>query len=204
MKPQEFSEWKKTYPNASYKDLGCDKKFPGAQKARWALRKYLVEEQRGLCCYCEMRIENGDYHVEHFLPKDKSLFPHLQLEYFNLHACCRKNPIGGDNEYCGHKKGNIHEPKLISPLEEDCEDHFIYDMSGNIKSEEDRGRISISTLNLNSTLLQRSRKSLIEEFEDMEDDQYHKEIIIHLNSDADILGEFFTTIRYLHHRGLLH
>ena len=201
--PKEFSDWKSSYPAATYKDLGHDKLFPGAQTARWELRKSLLSEQKGLCCYCETRIDSGDFHVEHFRPKDPAYFPHLQLDYGNLHACCRKSPCGGEEEYCGHKKGNNFHNDLVSPLEPDCASHFAYDLDGGIKGTDHRGEISVSLLNLDSVLLRRSRKGLIEEFEDIEDSDFEKEITLHLDSTSDPMGEFYSAIEFLYNSGLL-
>lgn len=202
--PEEFSLWKSTHPTAAYIDLGHDRLFPGAQRARWALRNTLLHEQKGLCCYCETRIDNGDFHVEHFRPKDSEMFPQLQLAYDNLHACCRKTALGGVDEYCGHKKANVFDTDLISPLEPDCAVHFQYDMMGGVSGTDQRGNITIAILNLNSKLLVRSRKSLIEEFEDLDDEDYLIEIAHHLDGTANPLGEFYTTIKYLHETSLLH
>lgn len=201
--PDDFVRWKQKYPDATYSDLGRDKKYPGAQKARWCLRASLVNEQKGLCCYCETRIDNGDFHVEHFYPKAEGLFPALQLEYLNLHACCRKQASGGVDDYCGHKKANQFSPNLISPLMPDCSKHFQYDMAGGVVGVDVMGSETVSILNLNSILLQRSRKNLIEYFEDLNDSEYSDEIARHLDPDANPLGEFYTTIEYLHEKNLL-
>ncbi len=199
--PEELTEWKEQYPEATYKDLGKDKLFPGAQKARWALRQSLSSEQGYLCCYCESRILNDDFHVEHFRPKDQ--FASLQLDYANLHASCLRQVVGGSDVHCGHKKANIFSDLLISPLETDCEKHFAYNMMGEVLGIDERGNETIAILNLNSSLLKKSRKALIDEFEDMEE-EYEDEITKHLDPNVPILGEFYTTIHYLHSRGLIH
>lgn len=201
--PEAFATWKATYPHALYKDLGRDRLFPGAQQARWALRASLVAEQKGLCCYCEARIDNGDFHVEHFRPKGHGLFPHLQLEYGNMHACCRKSATGGDEEYCGHKKENTFSEQLVSPLEPDCESHFEYDLTGGISGTDERGTETVSLLNLDSTLLRRRREGLIQEFEDMDADEFDAEIALHIDRERVPLGEFLTAIEYLYDKGLL-
>ena len=201
--PEDFASWKAAHPAATFKDLGRDKLFPGAQKARWALRNSLQAEQRGLCCYCETRIDNGNFHVEHFRPKDPDMFPMLQLVYDNLHACCRKEAHGGADEYCGHKKANDFSEQLISPLEPDCSTHFQYDLNGGISGMDERGIETVSMLNLYSVLLRKSRKSLIEEFEDTESESFESEIARHLDATATPLGEFYTVIKHLYDSGLL-
>lgn len=132
------------------------------------------------------------------------MFPGLQLTYTNLHASCHKVPTGAADETCGHKKGNVFSHRLISPLDTDCSIHFLFDNMGGICSNDVEGKETIAILNLDSALLRKSRKSLIEVFEDMDDESYESEIQRHLNPDASPLGEFYTTIEYLHNAGLLH
>lgn len=202
--PAEFSKWKSDYPTATYTDLGRDGLFPGAQRARWSLREALLNEQKGLCCYCESLIADGDFHIEHFRPKDPDQFPELQLAYENLHACCRRQRCGGDDEHCGHKKANSFSVNLVSPLDPGCSSHFEYDMTGAIIGSDNDGVETVSLLRLDSALLTSSRKRLIEYFEDLDNDEYEEEIRRHLDPNAYPLGEFFTTIEYLHNRCLLH
>ena len=201
--PEDFVRWKTAHPTAKYADLRRERFFPGAANAKNALRTALIAEQKGLCCYCESKIVSSDFHIEHFKPKDPALFPHLQLEYSNLHASCHAEPIGGSDECCGHNKKNEFNNDLISPLEADCGSHFEYDTTGAIKGIDRRGEETIRILHLDSSLLKASRKSLIEYFEDLEDDEYDEEIARHLDESGTSLGEFFTTIDFLHRRNLL-
>lgn len=201
--PQEFSAWKAQYPAAKFKDLSDERSFPGASDAKRSLRKSLKEEQLGLCCYCESRLIGDDFHIEHFKPKDPNQFPQLQLEYHNLHACCRAVAMGGPDECCGHKKKGDYTPDLISPLEPDCSSHFTYTLAGGIDGD-GRGKTTIEMLNLDSGLLRARRKALISYFESLEDDDYESEVQYHLSIQSDnTTGEFYTTIEYLHNKGLL-
>lgn len=206
--PTAFVDWKSAYPTGEYEDLRDEMSFPGADMARVALRNSLLAEQHGLCCYCETRIDNGDFHIEHFRPKDRHRVPsfrHLQLSYNNLHACCRRVPVGVADEYCGHKKNNIFDERLVSPLEPDCANHFEYDINGNIMGCDERGNVTVSILNLNSSQLIASRKRLIEYFEDFEDDaDYIAEVERHLDATSAVYGEFYSTVRELHNAGKLH
>lgn len=206
--PAPFSIWKSTYPHAEYEDLRNEGCFPGAKTARIALRNSLLAEQHGLCCYCETRIDNGDFHVEHFKPKDRHRTPSFrpfQLVYDNLHASCRSVPGGVPEEYCGHKKSNFFDTQLVSPLETDCADHFKFDIDGHISGVDTRGRLTVTTLNLDCRQLVISRKYIIEDFEDLEDDaDYETEIERHLDLTASVYGEFFSAIKYLHEAGKLH
>lgn len=201
--PTEFTRWKAAYPTARYADLRHERLFPGAVNAKNALRDSLISEQKGICCYCESKIVGSDFHIEHFRPKDPALFPHLQLEYSNLHASCHAEPIGGTDECCGHRKSNEFNTDLISPLEVDCETHFEYDTMGGIKGIDRKGMETIRILHLDSSLLNSSRKNLIKYFEDLEDEEYDEEIAHHLDETGVSLGEYFTVIEYLHNKNLL-
>ena len=201
--PADFALWKATHPTAKYVDLRRERLFPGAVNAKNALRASLISEQKSLCCYCESKIVGSDFHIEHFRPKDSAFFPHLQLDYSNLHASCHAESIGGDDDCCGHNKKNEFNNDLISPLEADCDTHFEYDTMGGIKGIDRRGEETIRILHLDSSLLNASRKSLIEYFEDLEDEEYDEEIARHLDETGASLGEFFTTIDFLHRKNLL-
>lgn len=202
--PVEFANWKAAHPIVSFSDLRCEKIYPGAKIAKQALRASLKKEQGELCCYCECRLYNEDFHIEHFKPKGSQHFPALQLEYSNLFACCHAEAKGGEDEHCGHKKCDEFNSNLVSPLEPDCSDHFKYDMAGNIFGVDVKGKTTVAMLNLNSNLLKSSRKNLIEEFENMDAAEYSVSIAKHLDNNAYPLEEFFTTIQYLHNQRILH
>lgn len=55
---------------------------------RTTVSRFLQKEQGGLCPICERDFKTTVATIEHFLPK--SIFPHLQLDYYNLYACCSK------------------------------------------------------------------------------------------------------------------
>jgi uncharacterized protein (TIGR02646 family) len=72
------------------------------------LRSSLVDEQRGLCCYCLQRIrpDSERMKIEHWQSQD--LYPERQLDYSNLLGACR----GGkgqkpDKQHCDTRKGNL-------------------------------------------------------------------------------------------------
>jgi uncharacterized protein (TIGR02646 family) len=65
---------------SSYEDLPRDEKT--------TVIKILLEEQGGLCAFCEQKSDAFGPTIEHFLPQ--SVFPHLQLDYHNLCIICNK------------------------------------------------------------------------------------------------------------------
>ncbi len=90
-----------------------------------ALHDALLIEQKGTCCYCGRVIGRKDSHIEHFRPQEARI--DLALDYANLHASCIRETEPGAPLHCGHAKGSDYDDeKAISPLEEDCEQRFIY------------------------------------------------------------------------------
>ncbi|MDO9519337.1 MAG: TIGR02646 family protein [Pseudohongiella sp.] len=84
-------------PHATYENY--------ADKA--ALRQALVAEQRGLCCYCQSRIQTKleCMKIEHW--ECQAAHPARQIDFSNLHGAC----LGGHGrpereQHCDTKKGN--------------------------------------------------------------------------------------------------
>lgn len=190
--PASFTAWKLNNPTATYKE---DLKQERAIKQE--LKKSLIDEQHGLCCYCECTITKDTSHIEHFKPKGNPLYSNLQLDYNNLHASCGFNRSGKPEEHCGHKKYDEFVPELISPLEPDCSTHFAYTLFGEIKHTTNRGKITIELLNLNSELLKEKRRNLIDFFLSLDDSDFDFEVNDHLDTSKPIFGQFYTMIEYL-------
>lgn len=190
IEPSEFTDWKNSNPMGTFKNLN-------ATPEKEILKKALIEEQKSLCCYCESLITANDSHIEHFKPKGGGQFPEEQLVYANLHASCIKRPTGSTLEHCGHRKGNYFSANLISPLEQDCQNHFSYYLDGTIHDRDARGKETIETLQLDSALLDAKRKSLILSFEELDDNDRIEQLEEHLDQSKIMLGEFYTMIAYL-------
>ena len=70
------------------------------------LRRRLVDEQRGLCCYCmaEIRADRGGMKIEHW--RSRARHPDQQLDYSNLLASCMGNDGKRKADYhCDTSKG---------------------------------------------------------------------------------------------------
>lgn len=202
VEPMAFAQWKIANPQATYQDLS-DRQFPGSIVAKADLKQALIVEQGGLCCYCECCIQSNNSHIEHFKPKGDPLYADLQLDYSNLFASCGIRPLRALDEHCGHKKGCDYTIDLVSPLEADCSSHFTYQLDGTIGYTDARGNITIGILHLDSALLNRRRKSLIDYFLALEDDELQEEIASHLDVTRLPFGEFYTMIEFLFSNGNL-
>lgn len=93
----------------------------------------LMQEQGFLCCYCEASVDRESSHVEHFRPRGKPRYRHLQLDYTNLLGSCGRDSVKGEPRQCGSSKGSwFDEQLLISPLEPACEGRFRFTGDGRI------------------------------------------------------------------------
>lgn len=70
---------------------------------REALRETLIQEQRGLCCYCMGRVQQKTASIEHWKPR--SVYPEDELSWWNLFAVCPGGAgTGKVNEHCDKRK----------------------------------------------------------------------------------------------------
>ncbi len=82
--------------HADYKSLS------EAGADRDAIKLILLNEQGCLCAFCERPLDISTATIEHFHPK--SSFKRLQLDYYNLFACCK---------VCNENKGDHLLPAYI-------------------------------------------------------------------------------------------
>lgn len=106
--PPEWDDWFSTPNGRSYdykKDSSSMRDLPLA-------KRYLLNEQSGLCAYCQSKLNEDDASIEHIIPK--SLNKELSTSYYNLVAVC-KNPIPDaqtKKSHCDKERGS----KPLSPL----------------------------------------------------------------------------------------
>jgi len=126
-------------------------------KEKRKLKDYiLLNEQNGLCCYCESKITVDDSHVEHIKPKSVD-YDNLTFEYSNLLVSCegKCHTDGQAPLTCGHKKDNHFDellflnPTTISNIRE----YFIFTENGHIGSssqDEEKSKYTLDLLQLNT------------------------------------------------------
>jgi len=154
--PQVLLEFKNEFKKkhgrgATYNDITHDVKRN--------LKFALSEEQHFICCYCMKRIKPHNSHIEHIKPQ--AHFPSETLNYHNLLVSC--NGMEDNNDNCGHKKGDWYNTnEFLTPLNRDCEKIFTYNVTGRMEASQKNGEVTITELNLNSLLLIRARKAMIE------------------------------------------
>lgn len=123
--PQDFSDWK-----ATQKSLGVNYDYECLlNPEKRSVHSSLLSEQGYICCYCCMRIEQSNSHIEHLAPQSKT-DSELSLDYTNMLGSCGRYPNWP--EYCGNKKQNL--AIAVSPLQANCEEFFSYSSTGEILS----------------------------------------------------------------------
>lgn len=134
----------------------------------------LVQEQRGLCCYCQSRIRASwdGMKVEHWQSQSPDKYPERQLDYSNMFGACnggqkfgKKSPpeqhhcdtLKGDSDLCFGLCDPVH------PIERQIK--FL----GNGRIESDDAAINTAlndVLNLNLSRLVSNRKAVLDAFKE--------------------------------------
>jgi len=176
---------------------------------KWSdIQDELASIYKNKCAYCEEKINRNNaenlsankevsHTVEHYRPKSK--YPWLAFSWDNLLWCCVQCNTNKDNkfeivnekvEYDKSFKTNIHSstqsynlqenPKMIHPELEDILDKLVFDTNGNIDSEDDRVKYTISTCRLDRNYLNGERKKIWDDFKKKIEDsiaQNNKELM---------------------------
>lgn len=129
-----------------------------------AIRKSLVKEQRGICCYCMQRIRasSAEMKIEHW--QCQTLYPQRQLDYKNLLGAC----LGGkgrkqSGEHCDTRKGDCDLTYNPADPTHDVENLCKFYGNGKIESTDSRFKKEINEiLNLNEKFLVNNRKALLD------------------------------------------
>ena len=97
------------------------------------LHQNLRHEQKGLCCYCELEVEDGDGHIEHMEPRSRNQA--RTYDYSNLAISCN----GGHTEHCGHYKDNKSghswdAGRFLPPHDPETSELFTYLPDGSVQA----------------------------------------------------------------------
>lgn len=127
------------------------------------LRKALVREQRGLCCYCLSRIrpQPSTMKIEHWHCREH--YRAEQLEYSNLLAACLGST--GREQHCDTRKANRELSRNPADPAHRVEDLLRFLGDGRIASNDQRfDRELNEVLNLNAAFLRNNRKATLDAF----------------------------------------
>jgi uncharacterized protein (TIGR02646 family) len=159
--PIALTEWNIACAGAA---TSWDERSP---EVNGALQRALVAEQGQLCAYCGRRIVQGDYHIEHLVPRNGPMgTAALTFVYQNLVASCQANLARRDPRHCGSAKGDWYDAALfVSPLDPGCEARFAYDLDGKVRPfdpADEGARETIARLDLDGARLRGLRRGAID------------------------------------------
>lgn len=125
------------------------------------LRQNLRQEQKGLCCYCELEVEDGDGHIEHMEPRSRNQA--RTYDYSNLAISCN----GGQTEHCGHYKDNKSghswdAARFLPPHDPATVELFDYLLDGSVQAadkDQERASYLIAYLGLDCARLTDRRRA---------------------------------------------
>jgi uncharacterized protein (TIGR02646 family) len=131
-----------------------------------ALRQSLIDEQRGLCCYCQSRIrpDTASMKIEHWRCQDN--YPGRQLDYQNLLGAC----LGGHGrpereQHCDTRKGSDDLCFCLTDSAHPIERQIKFLGNGEITSDDENIKNALNDiLNLNLDQIVRNRKAVLDAF----------------------------------------
>lgn len=191
--PDFWKEYRKQHPNKRYADLGESSE---GNELRQRLRKFLIQSQYGLCAYCCRKIDLGHSLNEHIKPQ--AIYPKKTMEYENLVASCRDE---SENTTCGVRKRDEYNEKLfVSPLDEDCEEKFVFYPNGQVDGVGESGEYTCKLLNLNAYALQRARMAQYKVCSSFKDEGLVYSYFLVPNQDGE-MAAYSDMIEFFYKRG---
>lgn len=136
-------------------------------------RKFLLDEQKGLCAYCQSRLTLENSSIEHIIPK--TFNQELSTNYHNLVAVCRQPVVDeSGRSHCDKERGNsiltplILHTSMATSLKRNHA-YFKATASGELLPNENLDEATkvqvksfIEVLNLNHTSLKTARKNRLD------------------------------------------
>ena len=152
--------------------MSADAHYDGYQDKQ-DVRVQLVEEQRGLCCYCQSRIRAtpAGMKIEHWQSQSPKKYPERQLDYTNMLGACLGGHKNGersprDRHHCDTLKGDADLCFCLTDRDRPIEGHLHFLGDGRIKSDVPEIQRDIDeVLRLNIAHLQENRKAVLKAFQ---------------------------------------
>jgi uncharacterized protein (TIGR02646 family) len=162
--PKSLTEYRNSISKEDLKNIDLYNDMPNKDRYNCNihknnLRRYLLEEQGYICCYCMDRITCNNSKIEHFKPQTQ--YRENQLDYENLFVACLGEEGEKNNfQHCDTYKGEkvLNYINLLSKIESKV--NYKKDKLGIVISSND---VNIDndinkTLNLNIDVLKTNRK----------------------------------------------
>jgi hypothetical protein len=128
------------------------------------LKQSLFKKFNNQCAYCGVNLSQPAVaDIDHFYPKSK--YPEFSQDISNLLIVCKRCNTTKRDSFPLDGGGN---PLLVNPTTEKMSDHISIDDNGYLTGTTEKGKATISTLNLNNEALvnQRILKSINMDFYD--------------------------------------
>jgi uncharacterized protein (TIGR02646 family) len=163
--PRSLETYRQT-DGATFSDLPTDIKND--------IQAQIVEEQHGVCCYCQSRIR-ADWDgmkIEHWQSQSEGKYPERQLDYSNMLGAClggqkygQKSPP--DTHHCDTAKGDADLCFSVCDATHPIERHIRFLGDGRIHAGDPAidTAINESVLNLNLQRLVTNRKAVLTAFQ---------------------------------------
>ena len=146
-----------------------DASFDATDAPKDELRRALVQEQGGLCCYCLGRIKPLALRmkIEHWAPQSR--YPARRLDYGNVLGAC----MGGEGsppsqQHCDTAKGDTELTINPAAPGAHCSESFSYLVTGEIKPSRNDADLAqdIETLALNLPRIIAGRRAQVDAIRD--------------------------------------
>lgn len=128
------------------------------------LREALVEEQRGICCYCMASIaaSRDKMKIEHWQSQEN--YPDRQLDYSNLlGACLGASGQPKDKQHCDTRKGDLDLRFSPADPAHSIEQRVYFKIDGTIASTDAEFNVQLDdVLGLNGIVLSNRRKAVVD------------------------------------------
>lgn len=126
------------------------------------MRAHLARDQRYICCYCTGTIARGNFHIEHFCPRDAD--ERLTYIWSNLLASCQggRGGLVDGRRHCGAAKDNwFEQDMMVSPLKAAVEGLFRFPLSGKVFPDKGLAQQRYAAVELTITNLHLNAPSLV-------------------------------------------
>ena len=165
--PRELRQWFEGQPIVDGRRINCTYEQGLPTEIKDTIRRRLLAEQGGLCCYTGLRIDLSSSHIEHLKPQNQC-HDHEDVDYNNMLAAYPLKKSGERGcPYGAHAKVGWYSPDLfIGPLTKQCETSFRFDLEGRVFPADNGNRAAVETirrLRLDHHSLAEMREQAIEE-----------------------------------------
>ena len=127
------------------------------EDSRWQI---LVDEQKQLCGYTELYIENlENSHIDHYRKREH--FPNLTFEWNNLVVATKNNNFGANYKDSTYQIKKHEYNSIFNPVTDSVENYFYYDELGMIRDDEGKVEKTVEVFNLNHSYLKERRANII-------------------------------------------